>query len=909
MAKDRDRQPEMDYYELRRRREQILNERARKRPEWDVPVKRPVRTAARRTEPAPTGPVKTATVGAEVFPPKQTPLVRNPIQVPQPTEEDRVAPASGQPEPMAVPETAAVERQASPVPEAPAAEWRTSPVPETPAVERQTSPVPEAPVVERQAPPVPEPEAFESQPAPVFEPEPVEAEPEMPMDIPADVPEPEAAYDVPADDAPAAESEPYEDEDAAFDDAYVDVTDEDMVDENIGNHPFTPFFRFAGNVANRVSGMRQRRAEKAQAEGGGEKPKKQGLKGLFGRKKTAEVDWDELPEDSEWQQEPLDEGGGFEAYPEADATTEAYDGAAVEAYDEPQPEEAYDGAPVEAYDEPQPEDVEGAAFDVPVNGTLGVSGDGVFDDDHEGAEETFGEHHFDDAPLDEPEVEKKKFSLRGLFGRKKPKNDEALLEELEGFDDDDFDDVLDDGEQPVDELTEAEFNAAPAQFDAPEAFDEPEAADDGGFGEPEYAGAEEESDAAGPEPFDGEPADAQDFAEPVDDEGFGEPEYADGFGAPEYEDAEPELPDDDLDEPEDWEEDEAPKKPAKSGFFARFRRGGRRDSDADLLAMLGDDDDEEDEDWDEEDDPDGVDESVGGALPQDEPYSPEPDEELFFFEEDGEIERRDDMNEKDLIASQMSEGIGERVLSRKERRELAERLAAEKAAQAAPEIEPEAPKPEPKPFFVPDAEDDDVDEPTRAFKPVRPVREAPVEPVTEQEQDDYDLFEVEQEEAEKAARKAATVSKPAPKKEKKSKKYDDDDDDFGLFDDDDDEDEDEELIRRRSRKKPARRSRYDDDDDDDFDDDDDDYDDDDEAGGGFLWGFLKAILTIVVILAAAIIVLNVLSSRGVTPATKAITAIADVLPAGIGDKLFPGAASEDELTVEPTEEPLVAPTE
>ena len=60
------------------------------------------------------------------------------------------------------------------------------------------------------------------------------------------------------------------------------------------------------------------------------------------------------------------------------------------------------------------------------------------------------------------------------------------------------------------------------------------------------------------------------------------------------------------------------------------------------------------------------------------------------------------------------------------------------------------------------------------------------------------------------------------------------------------------------------------------------------------------------ILAAAIIVLNVLSSRNIAPASKAVDAIAGVLPAGISDKLFPGAnVADDPLTVEPTEEPAV----
>ena len=84
MANDRERQPEMDYYELRRRREQVLSQRAKQRPEWDTaPARRaPARPAAK----APAGNVKQSVPGVDVFPPKQTPLVRNTIKVSIPDE-------------------------------------------------------------------------------------------------------------------------------------------------------------------------------------------------------------------------------------------------------------------------------------------------------------------------------------------------------------------------------------------------------------------------------------------------------------------------------------------------------------------------------------------------------------------------------------------------------------------------------------------------------------------------------------------------------------------------------------------------------------------------------------------------------------------------------------------------------
>ena len=898
MAKDRERQPEMDYYELRRRREQVLNERARKRPEWDVPEKRPARPRpARKAESAPTGPVKTAATGTEVFPPKrpqpetrQTPLVRSPIQVPRPAEEPKVATA----QPVETPVAASPEEREWPVrpEEAPASVVPAQAAVEEPMVDIPVQAADVEPMVDVPAQPV------DAEPA-------VDA-PEQPVDV-----QPEA---------PEAIDAPFEDEESAFDDsdeAYSDVTDEDVMDENIGNHPFKPFFELAGNVASKVSGMRQKRAEKAQAENGEEAPKKRGLKGLFGRKKAPEADWEDMQTDGDWSTGMPEEA--VDDLPET--PTEPFDDAAQQNIPVEQPfddtapqdipmEQPFDDTapqdiPVEQpFDDAAPQDIPAEdAFDLPVNGTVGVVGDDAFDDDSQA--EVFGEHHFDDAPAEKAEP-KKKFSLKGLFGRKKPKSDDDLLAELDDFDDEELEDFGDD--EPAEEF-EAEgaaeqpddFDAINAEENAPEeqTADVPE--DTAPTAEPffdEPIGMEQPAD------IDVQSSDGNE--EPIELMQAADSSATDGFEVPahgaETVEQEPESFDE-WDEEDDFEE-ESPKKPARGGFFARFRRGGRKKhSDEDLLALLDDDDDGEEADWDELDDPDGVDEPVGSALPKDAPYSPEPDESLFFDEEDSDIERRDDMNEKDLVASQMAEGIGERTLSRKERRELAERLAAEKAAQTTAAAEPEEAK------IAPEM-DDEVDEPTRAFKPVRAVREAPVEPVAEPEADDYDLFEEEQEEAEQASRKAAPARKAAPKKEKKPKKLDDDD--FDLFDDEDDEDDydddDDEPVRRRGHKKDAHKSnRYDDYDDDDDDYDDDDYDDDEEEGGGFLWGFFKAILAIVVILAAAIIVLNVLSARNIAPASKAVDAIAGVLPAGISEKLFPGAnTADDALTVVPTEEPVVA---
>ena len=185
MAKDRERQPEMDYYELRRRREQVLNERARKRPEWDVPEKRPARPRpARKAESAPMGPVKTAATGTEVFPPKrpqpetrQTPLVRSPIQVPRPAEEPKVAPA----QPVETPVAASPEEREWPVrpAEAPASDVPAQAAVEEPMVDIPAQAADVEPMVDVPAQPV------DAEPAVDAPEQPVDVQPEAPEAIDA----------------------------------------------------------------------------------------------------------------------------------------------------------------------------------------------------------------------------------------------------------------------------------------------------------------------------------------------------------------------------------------------------------------------------------------------------------------------------------------------------------------------------------------------------------------------------------------------------------------------------------------------------------------------------------------------------------------------------------------------------
>ena len=132
----------------------------------------------------------------------------------------------------------------------------------------------------------------------------------------------------------------------------------------------------------------------------------------------------------------------------------------------------------------------------------------------------------------------------------------------------------------------------------------------------------------------------------------------------------------------------------------------------------------------------------------------------------------------------MAEGMGEHILSRRERRQL--RMQQEGASQPQEEAEPASEMPAP-------------DEPTREYQFVsRPGTEAPAReeaPETgrkdkkaaryEDDEDDYDDYDDEEEEEEKKPR----FLKKA-KKNKKAARYEDDEDDYEDFDDEEDEDDD-----------------------------------------------------------------------------------------------------------------------
>lgn len=239
----------------------------------------------------------------------------------------------------------------------------------------------------------------------------------------------------------------------------------------------------------------------------------------------------------------------------------------------------------------------------------------------------------------------------------------------------------------------------------------------------------------------------------------------------------------------------------------------------------------------------------------------------------------DDQNRKTHdITELMSAGMDEKILSRRERRELRMKqeaeMAAEKAEDEAPASAPELEEPEP-------------DDPTREYKIVsRPavreeavsaagetendededmffdeddveVEEAPVrrglfgrkekKAADEEYDDDYDDYDEEEDEAPKSRKK----SRPA----KKSRKYEDDYEDDEDFDDEDDYEDDyeEPRSRRKSRKYDDDYDDYGDDDYDDYDEDDDydDYDDSPSAGH-YVLGFIKVVIALVLVLVVAV---------------------------------------------------------
>ena len=277
------------------------------------------------------------------------------------------------------------------------------------------------------------------------------------------------------------------------------------------------------------------------------------------------------------------------------------------------------------------------------------------------------------------------------------------------------------------------------------------------------------------------------------------------------------------------------------------------------------------------------------------------------------------------LTNQLAADLERPGLSRRERRELAERLAAERAAaeQANTKAQKSADAAEIPDLFAeqpleadsienvssgivdikPTQQNDvisSVDEPTREFKPVSKLNfdefmnavetSQKSDLLNDQDGDDED----EEDEDEKPARRSIFS--------RRSRKEDEDEDDEDEEDYDDEDDDEEEDIKPKSRRnKKSRRDRYDDEDDeydeyddydddeddyDDYDDEDDDYDDDDEddVGIGYrLLSVLKALVVIFLILVVLFFVVNILNLVNVI----SLDSIAAKLPSGVVNVLLP----------------------
>lgn len=260
----------------------------------------------------------------------------------------------------------------------------------------------------------------------------------------------------------------------------------------------------------------------------------------------------------------------------------------------------------------------------------------------------------------------------------------------------------------------------------------------------------------------------------------------------------------------------------------------------------------------------------------------------------------------------MAEGMGEHILSRRERRQL--RMQQEGASQPQEEAEPASEMPAP-------------DEPTREYQFVsRPGTEAPAReeaPETgrkdkkaaryEDDEDGYDDYDDEEEEEEKKPR----FLKKA-KKNKKAARYEDDEDDYDDFDDE--EDDDDYQAPSRGRKKAAR---YEDDEDDyddydgDYDEDYDDEDDDAPGAGHYVLGVLKVIIALALILVVAVFGMYFADSAldgGFKPyqlIAEKVPLLNQYLPASNADALdaqsTPAADADPEVTPEPAGEAEVTP--
>ena len=272
------------------------------------------------------------------------------------------------------------------------------------------------------------------------------------------------------------------------------------------------------------------------------------------------------------------------------------------------------------------------------------------------------------------------------------------------------------------------------------------------------------------------------------------------------------------------------------------------------------------------------------------------------------------MDEKNKVSIAMTKKMGEGLesggMSRRERRERAERLAAEEAAKRAaapiPEIETplvadsvndvssgiveiqqptislgdldSAAKPAPVEPAAKEApaepEADDVDEPTREFKPLsRRAAKSKADlfsfDASDDEEDDEDEDE-DEEPAEKHGRFSLFGKKGA-----KDEEEDEDDEE----DEDEEDDEDEEPAPRKSRRdRSARKSRashYDED------------DEDEEGGfGRALIGFFKGLFGVILFLLVVVFALNALDFFNVMPLDSVYEKYYNKAP-GVFDTLFP----------------------
>ena len=341
---------------------------------------------------------------------------------------------------------------------------------------------------------------------------------------------------------------------------------------------------------------------------------------------------------------------------------------------------------------------------------------------------------------------------RDAIGNKLRRKHEDANEDYEDYDEEDEEDE-EDGLEPAGNDALSESDADTAQGDAHEAADAQDVPSDA------------PADVADLFDIPAADADAQGFLDADEEEG----------------DALDEEDDEDVAE-DDEEEDENASESALTRFLHLFvdRNDDEDEEDGDGEAYDGGFDDENEGEF----VPYIERQQAGGEISMDEPRKVETvDTEMTQL---------------------MAEGLGERTLSRRERREL------QKRQEAAPENaahEESAP--------AQDDGEEGVDEPTREFMPISRERAArSVEPPVS-------LFADEDEEEEEEEIEPP-ISRRAQRRAEKARRLEEEEDEDD-YDDEDDEDEDyEEEPKKRRHSRSARRDDPDDEDDDE--DDEDDYD-------------------------------------------------------------------------------------